>query len=133
MRILGFSKKWNKLEQDTFTTFRFGRKDKNWQVGEVVQIVYKPRSKEREPLGSAVILNKEPRCMFRLGSKLTEPKVTNDEANEDGFPDGRDQYGNRKSGYYFMWEWLFDTYGGQRLIDEPMNKLSLKWISKEIK
>ena len=128
MRILGFSRKWGKLRNNTFTTFRFSRRDRDWQVAEVVQVVYKPRSKEREILGTAQIITKEPRYMFRLGGKLAEPKVTNAEANEDGFSDGIDRYGNRKSGYYFMWEWLFDTYGGQRLIDEPMNKLLLQWV-----
>lgn len=65
------------------------------------------------------------------GSNLVEPKVANAEANEDGFPDGRDTYGNQKSGYYFMWEWLWDTYGGRRLLAEPMNKLTLKWLGRE--
>jgi len=30
MRILGFSKKWDKLKDPEFTTFRFERKDKDW-------------------------------------------------------------------------------------------------------
>ncbi len=127
MRILGFQKHWDKLGQPRFTTFRFSRRDKDWEIGETVQIVIKPRSKNREYLSVAEIINKEPRCMARCGSKLVEPKVTNAEANDDGFPDGFDSFGNTKSGYFFMWEWLFDTYGGRRLLDEPMNKLTLKW------
>lgn len=129
MRILGFSKKWPKLQEPEFTTFRFSRRDRDWQVGEIAQIVYKPRSKEREILGIAQIINKEPRCMARLGSKLIEPKVTNTEANEDGFSDGHDQYGNRKSSYFFMWEFLWDSYGGKRLLNEPMNRLTLRRVS----
>jgi len=51
MRILGVSKKWDKLKNEMlFTTFRFPRKDRDWAVEEVVQLVYKPRSKEREIL-----------------------------------------------------------------------------------
>lgn len=45
MRILGFSKHWAKLDNPEFTTFRFPRKDKDWQIGETVKIVIKPRSK----------------------------------------------------------------------------------------
>ena len=130
MRVLGFSQKWPKLEQDTFTTFRFQRKDKDWYVDEVVQVVYKPRSKEREVLGTAKIVGKEARYMAWGGSGLTQPKVTNAEAIEDGFPDGYNPFGTRKSGYFYMWEWLLDTYGGRRLLDEPMNKITLKWEAK---
>lgn len=128
MRVLGFSQKWPKLQQGVFTTFRFSRKDRDWEVGEAVEIIYKPRSKNREVLGIAEIVAKELRRMSWVDSKLAQRKVINEEANEDGFPDGKDQYGNRKSGYYYMWEWLFDTYGGRRLLDEPMNKLTLTWV-----
>ncbi len=131
MRVLGFSQRWPKLRNHTFTTYRFPRKDRDWGVGEVVQVVYKPRSKEREILGTAEIAKKEARCMALRGSNLTESGVSNEEANEDGFPDGQDNYGNGKSGYYFMWEWLFDTYGGRRLLDEPMNKLTVEWVLTE--
>jgi len=127
MRILGFTKKWDKLKQAEFTTFRFPRKDKDWEVGEQVQIVYKPRSKEREMLGIAKIINKEARCMAWDGSKLTEPKITNEEAIADGFADGETKYIKSQLGYFFMWEFLWDYYSGVRLLNEPMNKLTLKW------
>ena len=131
MRILGFSKKWDKLNNDTFTTFRFKRHDKrDWFVGEIVQIVYKPRSKEREVLGIAKIENKELKDMSWAYKKLAKLKITNAEANEDGFPDGYDKHGYAKSGYLFMCEWLFDTYG-EKLSCEPMNKLTLCWLEKE--
>lgn len=114
MRILGFSKKWDKLQQDVFTTFRFTRKDKDWQVGETVQIVYKPRELElslggeREALGIAEIIGKERRDLFRVG-------VTKLEAIQDGF-----------ESFVKMGEWLDKAYG-RRWLDEPMNKLTLKW------
>jgi len=127
MRVLGFSHKWPKLQQPEFTTFRFARKDKDWGIGEDVQIVYKPRSKDREVLGFATIVEKAPRCMALHGSKLTEPKITNEEANADGFPDQRSLIPSMR-GYFFMWEWLWKTYGGRRLLDEPMNKLTLRWF-----
>jgi len=119
MRILGFCRKWEKLNQPEFTTFRFARKDKDWQPGETVQVVYKPRSHGRQVLGIAQILTKEPRGMSR-GTPSPFQKVSNEEAKHDGFAD-----------YFQMWEWLFDTYGGRRLIDEPMNKLTLLMVRKE--
>lgn len=128
MRVLGFSERWQKLSNPEFTTFRFKRKDKDWEVGEVVQVVYKPRRKGGgEFLGIAEIVSKEPRCMAWHGSDLIEPKITNEEAIADGFPDGEHK-GRFKEGYFFMWEWLWDAYGGKRLMEEPMNKLTLVWI-----
>lgn len=62
MRILGFSKKWPKLKEPEFTTFRFERKDKPHYVGEQLQIVIQPRRKGGgEKLGIAEIVKKEPR------------------------------------------------------------------------
>ena len=104
MRILGFTKKWDKLLNYSFTTFRFARKDKDWDVGEVVQVVYKPRSKNRDILGIAEIISKE----TRLGCQ------DDAEAQEDGFIDARD-----------MERWMVKTYGEARTW-EPMNKLTLK-------
>ena len=121
MRILGVSEGWPKLEKPEFTTFRFARKDRDWQVGEMVQVVYRPRSKDREVLGTARIMGKEARCMAWRGSELTEPKVTEEEAETDGFgPPG-------KEAYFAMWRWLWGVYGGRRVVDEPMNKLVLHW------
>lgn len=109
MRVLGFSKKWDKLQQQVFTTFRFPRKDKDWAINELVQIVYRPRSKEREVLGIAKILNKESRDLFRVG-------VSGREVREDGFKSVEQ-----------MGKWLDETYG-RRWLDEPMNKLTLRRI-----
>lgn len=117
MRILGFSRKWPKLDRDEFTTFRFTRRDRDWEFGEVVQIVYKPRSKEREILGIAEILKKEERWIFS-GRKPWGAKMLNSkEAKADGFKN-----------YFDMAEWLSRTHGQQRLVIEPMNKLTLRWI-----
>ena len=109
MRVLGFSKKWDKLNQTKFTTFRFARKDRDWQVGEAVQIIYKPRGKKRERLGIAEIINKEQRDLYRVG-------ITDTEVVKDGFKDIDE-----------MGKWLDKTYG-RRWLDEPMNKLTLRWI-----
>ncbi|GAI15166.1 unnamed protein product [marine sediment metagenome] len=127
MRILGFSKKWDKLQQDRFTTFRFARKDKDWSVGELVQIVYKPRSKGGgEKLGIAEILSKEKRAMAWEGDKTGMAVVYDIEAVLDGF-----QRRGDKLAYFFMWEFLWDCYGGERLMNEPMNKLTLRWVERQ--
>lgn len=66
MRILGFNQKGGKLNNNImFTTFRFPRKDKDWEVEEVVQVVYKPRSPKREILGIARIIRKEPKDLTK--------------------------------------------------------------------
>jgi hypothetical protein len=112
MRRMGFSKKWDKLQQPEFTTFRFARRDKDWYVGEQVQIVLKPRRKGGgEKLGIAEIINKRYNA---------QADVTNAEAVEDGFNDVRD-----------MEQWLIKTYGRARVNYEPINKLTLKWIKEQ--
>lgn len=111
MRILGVSKKWDKLQQEEFTTFRYPRKDKDWQIGELVQIVYKPRSKEREILGTASIVSKEPKPSFLY--------VTFREAINDGFPN-----------LNAMENWLIKTHGLEKCNRESMNKLTLRWIAR---
>lgn len=115
MRILGFHKKWDKLQQDTFTTFRFTRKDKDWAISECVQIIYKPRSKEREILGIAKIIDKEHRGFDRFPPEdcVARSEI---EAQQDGFIDRED-----------MVVWLDKIYG-DRIYEEPMNKLTLRWV-----
>ncbi|KKN74755.1 hypothetical protein LCGC14_0387970 [marine sediment metagenome] len=103
MRILGFSKKWPKLNDIEFTTFRFTRKDRDWLAGENVQIVYKPRSKEREILGVARIKEKE---------FLKVWDITEYEAVVDGFNNALE-----------MWQWLGKPKGYKRI-----NKLTLRWL-----
>ena len=123
MRILGFSERWEKLNHLEFTTFRFARKDRDWAIGEQVQVVLRPRSKRRSVLGTAEIVGKEPRNIA-AGSKLTCPHVTEDEAFADGFvPIGI------QTALDCMYDWLFDLHG-KRLLEEPMNKLTLRWIER---
>ena len=109
MRIMGFSKKWEKLSNPTFTTIRFVRKDKDWQVGELVQVVLSPRSKERDILGVAKIVNKESRDLFNVG-------LADYEIRADGFFNKEE-----------MGEWLDKTYG-KRWVEESMNLMRLKWV-----
>ena len=119
MRILGFSKKWDKLNNKEFTTFRFPRKDKDWQIGEGVQVFYKPRSKEKCFLGLAKIIAVDTRWILSWWSGKWG--ITEEEAQADGFQDR-----------YDMKHWLDKIYGIRHCYN-PMNKLTLRWIKPSIK
>lgn len=97
------------MHNPLFTTFRYQRRDKDYGVGEIVQIVIKPRSKDREYIGNAEIVAKQP---------ILISEISEDEAKTDGFIDFADMY-----------KWLANTYGSDdRFIsNQPMNKLTLKW------
>lgn len=122
MRILGFSKKdWVnyltgnlKLEEDIFTTFRFQRHDRDWEVGEVVQVVSKPRTKGRELLGIAMIVGKAPRWV-----SLGWVEVSELEAKADGF-----------SGISAMIDTMAKMHHN-RNYSEPMNKLTVQWAERK--
>ena len=118
MRILGFEKKWPKLQKNSFTTFRFPRKDRDWQEGEEVQIVYKPRSKEREILGIARIISRDRRTFGSPYYILNESRITKREARRDGFANDAE-----------MENWFFKRYG-ERIYYEPMSKLTLRWVMR---
>ena len=114
MRILGFLKHWAKLEQKEFSTFRFPRSDIDWQAGELVQVVYKPRTKERKVLGIARIMRKERREFDPHFADKDCPLVTEEEAKADGFASVDD-----------MVKWMERQYGFDFI--PRMNKLTLQW------
>ena len=109
MRIMSFGVMWDKLQQIKFTTFRFPRKDKDWQVGEVVQVWLKTRSPEREYIGEAVIEAKEHMPIYA---------ITDKEAILDGFTGAQD-----------MFQWLRKTHSLKRMEAEghKINKLTLRY------
>lgn len=123
MRILGFTEKWPKLKQDEFTTFRFRRRDRDWEVGEVVQIIHKPRSKDRKVLDTAVILSSERRWvknaedadMKHYGDYFAVKVVTEAEAIADGFVDRA-----------AMVAWVGKAHKLRNIV-EPMNRLTLRY------
>ena len=118
MRILGLGEKWDKLSNDIFTTFRFARKDRDWEVGETVQVVYKPRTKGREILGVATIIGRNTRLIPSAASyvaKVNAPLITHAEVVADGFESVNE-----------MRQWLQRTYGKGRVL--LMNKLTLRKI-----
>lgn len=115
MRILGFSKKWDKLNQLVFTTFRYPRGDRDWAVGEKVKVVLSPRRKGGgELLGMAKIISKEARELDACFSSVA-PLVTETEAIEDGFDDFADMVAFMEKQYGLDYISLF-------------NKLALRWV-----
>lgn len=113
MRILGFSKKWDKLTQSRFTTFRLPRKDKDWHIGERVQVVYHPRSKDHKLLFIAEIINVESRSF----DPAMAPAITNTEAISDGF-----------GGVVSMWAWMDKTHGNF-CSSSIFNKITLRKLN----
>jgi len=118
MRILGFQKKWAKLNQPEFTTFRYG----DWAVGERIQIVIQPRRKGGgEKLGIAEIISAELREFdsdYYATFDKSIPLITEAEAIIDGFASVKD-----------MIAFMEKTYG--RLDWLPlMTKYTLKWIER---
>jgi len=118
MRILGMSQMWPKLDNPSFTSFRFARRDRDWAVGEMVSVVFRPRSKDRRVLGMAEIVGKVARCMApHIGCDL--PFLTDAEAQYDGFESSAK-----------MQQWLVSIYGGHS--SAHMNKLTLKWRERAV-
>lgn len=105
MRIMDFSEMWPKLRDAEFTTFRLTRRDRDWALGEQVQIVYRPRSKDRRPLCLANIYGKR---------STTFKSVTEEEAIADGFSSSLE-----------MWQWLQKAHPGIAM-STPLNKLYLR-------
>jgi len=140
MRILGVTEKWPKLqlnkpleERGLFTTFRFERKDRDWEVEELAQLVYKPRSKQREVLGVVRIIRKQPKDLNEHwqyypwpASPNTSDMVTLAEAAEDGFIRMHGGGDIEKMHRFFI-----DTYGYSRCQKERINKLTLYWVIKD--
>lgn len=112
MRIISFSEHWPKLKQPEFTTFRFPRKDRDWYIGEVVQVYFKNRTPQREKLGIAEIINKE---TCKIGSAYEHFRPTEAEAIVDGF-----------ASLIEMNKW-FTKVHGDRIFMQPINKLTLRW------
>ncbi len=152
MRIMSFSLFWQKLFQDGLTTFRFPRWDQDWKINEDVQIYYKSRSRNRSYLGIARIVNVEKRWVIMPGDLIMiagaiaenpewdhVPIFSEAEAKEDGFEDVQETFkGERfsmsrkmESAKQAMWLFL-NNHHGNRIYQEPMNKISLRFHSKVI-
>ena len=116
MRILGVTERWPKLQESQWPTFRLRRRDKDWQLGEVVWVVYKPRSKQREVLGIAKIVEKTPKRFW--GPSVRGNIIHIDEAIEDGFKNLQE-----------MRAWFLKTHGS-RVDTEPLNKLTVEWTER---
>jgi hypothetical protein len=122
---MGFQKQWinqvtgkPKLSEETFTTFRFPRKDRDWEVGETVQVVMNPRTKGRVPVGEAVIVSKEIKALIPAQRHGQTNLITNDEARQDGFMLAAELVD-------FMLEGKPLSYWGLR-----PNRLTLRWTRR---
>jgi hypothetical protein len=104
---MSFAKRWEKLSQNVFTTFRYPRKDADWREGEKVQIFIKNRSPNRLYLGNAEIISKV--------SKEVPAALTVDEARADGFDNIQEM------------EAFMRQYYGRDFLPR-FNKLTLIWI-----
>jgi hypothetical protein len=113
VRELGVSVMWPKLEEPEWSTFRFPRRDKDWQVGETVRIVFHPRGRDRKVLGTAQVRDKQPRVMIADEGPIMS--TSPDEAREDGF-----------NSLSMMCAWIRQRYGEESL-HKPMNKLTIRW------
>jgi len=127
MRELGFSRKDRmnystgkpKLQEESFITFRLPRKDRDWGEKETVRVVYQPRSKDREVLGTARIIFIEPKFFFYQPNGLFEEQVINErDAKRDGFHTSHEMY------------LAFVEMHGKEKCEGLFNKLSLRWIYK---
>ncbi|MFA5152108.1 MAG: hypothetical protein WC554_06100 [Clostridia bacterium] len=72
-----------KLTSLSFTTFRLPRLDKDWYVGEILEVVLQPIGKKKFPLGQAEVIFLEPKDHFQYGDK----GISDEEALKDGFRD----------------------------------------------
>ena len=114
MRIMSFARRWEKLDRKLFTTFRYTRKDRDWKVGERVQIFIQNRSPHRVFLGIAEIISHVPRTLDSGNHQLGI--VTHNEAIADGFNNLPE-----------MESFMRAYYG--RDFNPVFNKITLKWIS----
>lgn len=113
MRILGFEQHWGKLDHqldDLFSTFRYPRRDKDWQRGERVNVVVKPRTKGRQCLGLAKIINICP---------VHPEDITDEMAQMDGFTDAQEMLNYLAHQYAKDERWLSR---------KPINQLLLAWL-----
>jgi len=115
MRDFSFSFRPLKLWLPCWVDFRLQRRDKDRQILEQVTVVINARSKYREELGIARLIQKDqrklPGCEF-----MVAPLVTEGEAIEDGF-----------DSLYQMTEWFYHQYGVRPQI-EPLYKYTLEWV-----
>lgn len=113
------------MKQDTFTTFRFMRRDRDWEIREFTQVVLEPRSPKRQYLGIVQIINKEPRISSlwpparRIFTSPLPALITEEEAIADGFASLAE-----------MEAWLIKAHGRERVENEIINKLTLRWDIK---
>jgi len=119
MKILSFTERWRKLEDDELTTIR--PDSTYWNEGDHVQVWFRNRSPKRYKLGEADILSIEKVAIEFRNYEMETAELrllTDEEAAADGFPGGREELN----------KWMVKTY---RCNYEPvMQILTIRWTMK---
>ena len=141
MRELYFKDKITYSDKDIlFTDFRFPRKDKDWQVEELIKIVYKPQRKIHEVKRIARIIRIDKKDLHKQynyfvagygrSSENTPDVITPEEAYDQGFSNRG--YGNveKMKAHYNKMPYDYRVRNGYHGYNDSwlINKLTLYWV-----
>jgi hypothetical protein len=107
--------KRNRLFNEEFTTYKRIRKDKDWEVGEIVNITLSPVAKPHTQLGLAKII--------RIDKKSTNHYIYTDTtslSSEELAYDGFEPFSD--------WKFMHSYFGYKSYEVKIFNKITLQWI-----
>jgi len=108
-----------RLFNEQFVTYKRIRKDKDWQVGEIVNVTLSPVAKPHTQLGFAKIIN----INKKSSNRFIYPETTElscDELLYEGF------------GQFDEWKFKQSYFGNDYHIVKIFNKITLQWITWNI-
>ena len=111
--------KRNRLFNEQFVTYKRIRKDKDWQVGEIVNVTLSPVAKAHTQLGFAKIIGIDKKSY----NHFIYPETTSlscDELTYEGF------------GQFDEWEFKRSYFGDDYHDVKTFNKITLQWITWNI-
>jgi hypothetical protein len=111
--------KRNRLFNEQFITYKRIRKDKDWEVGEIVNITLSPVAKPHTQLGFAKIIGIDKKS----DNHYTYPETTElsyEELAYEGY------------GQYDDWKFKRTYFGDDRHDIKIFNKITLQWITWNI-
>jgi len=114
-----YTAKSNRLFHEQFVTYKRIRKDKDWQLGEVVNVTLSPVAKPHTKLGFATIVGIDKKST----NHYTYPETTEVSGNEF-----------RYEGFDLFDEWDFRRkyFGDDYHEVETFNKITLQWLTWNI-
>jgi len=135
MREMWVKEKWRRADDEVlFSNYQFPRKDRDWNLEEVVRIVYNPITKDRTVMGIARIIRIQPKDLKRTWQFYPYPNypntpdmITPTDAEEDGFTGMHGGGDTKKMESYYR-----KKYGWSRCEREPINKITLYWIDNSM-